>query len=410
MQNWFIHKSKNNVWRGSIIILMAIIFFTTGYWMGYRDNSKIVVDKIVHKDLEPREDLNELDFKLFWETWDLLEKEYVDQPISEKDLFYGAIGGLVSALNDPHSVFLNPEMTTEFNQEMEGKFEGIGAEIGIRENRVTVISPLPNTPAKTAGLQPQDKILAIDEVDTTEMSLDEAVNRIRGEKGTDVILTILRKNESELREITVTRGLIIVPSVTWEMKENGIAYIEIAHFNTDAVDGFKKVAREILLKNPRGIILDLRNNPGGFFNAATAIADYWLSEGVIVKEIFSDKTEREYDATEVTPFADMATVVLVNGGSASASEIVAGALQDRQKATIVGEQTFGKGSVQGLNYLEDGSSIKLTTAKWLTPNGNQIDGVGITPDVEIEMISEDYENYLDPQLDKAIEILNSEIE
>lgn len=392
-----------------IYILIAILFFSGGYWMGFRENSKEVIHRVTNRNFEPKQDVEELDFELFWETWELLEDKYVDQPLSDEDLFYGALEGLVASLDDPHSVFLNPEMTEEFNREMNGEFEGIGAEVGIRNERVTVISPLPDTPAKRAGLQPQDAIYAIDDVDTTGMPLDEAVNRIRGKKGSVVKLTILRKGETELRDIEVTRDVITVPSVTWEIKEDGIAYVEIYHFNSDAISGFKKVANEILLEEPSAIILDLRSNPGGFFGASISVSDYWLDEGVIVKEVFSDGAEEEYSASSGAIFGNLPTVVLVNGGSASASEIVAGALQDHNKATIVGEQTFGKGSVQGLNYLEDGSSIKLTTAKWLTPDGKQIDGEGITPDVIVEMEKEDYENYLDPQLDKAIEILREEI-
>ncbi|MFA7662292.1 MAG: S41 family peptidase [Patescibacteria group bacterium] len=416
IKNWFrcekicsCCKNKKVVLKIIIGLVIAILIFGGGYWAGNRKNSTQVINKIVNKDIAPKTEIKDLDFKLFWEAWDLLEKNYVDQPISEKDLFYGAISGLVNSLNDPHSVFLNPEKTAEFNREMNGEFEGIGAELGIRADRITIISPLPNTPAKKAGLQPQDQILAIDKIDTTGMSLDEAVNRIRGEGGTNVVLTILRKGETEFREVTITRAKIVVPSLTWEMKNNQIAYIEVANFNSDAIEAFDKAAREILLKNPKGIILDLRNNPGGFFNASISIADYWIDNGVIVKEVFSDKTEKAYSATEATPFGNIPTVILVNGGSASASEIVSGALQDNKLATIIGEKTYGKGSVQSLNYLKDGSSIKLTIAKWLTPNGNQINGIGITPDVVIEMKSEDYENYLDPQMDKAFEILNEKI-
>lgn len=409
MKNWFRRKDKKIFPKVAIYFLIAFLLFSAGYWSGYRENSKVVVTKIINKEIEPRMEVNGLDFELFWEVWELLEEKYVDQPISEEDLFYGAISGLVRSLDDPHSVFLSPEKTKEFNREMDGEFEGIGAEVGIRNGRVTIVSPLPNTPAKKAGLRPQDTIFAIDEVDTTDMSLTEAVSRIRGEKATDVTLTILRKGEPEFQDIVVTRGVIVVPSVTWEMKDGKIAYIEIYHFNSDAITGFNKVVRDVLLKEPNGIILDLRNNPGGFLNASISIADYWLPDGVIVKEVFSDQSELEYSAQKTAPFIDIPTVVLVNGGSASASEIVSGALQDHDKATIVGEKTFGKGSVQGLNDLSDGSSIKLTTAKWLTPNGSQIDGIGITPDVEIEMEKEDYENYLDPQLDKAIEVLNEEI-
>jgi len=321
-------------------------------------------------------------------------------------LFYGAVSGMVYALGDSHSVFLNPEITDEFTRELNGSFYGIGIEIGKRKGYLVVISPLADSPAERAGLKPGDKILAVDNYDLTDASVDEAVTLIRGDRGSDVTLMILSKNETSTKEVTITRDKIDIPSVEYNL-EDDIAIIKITDFNNDTGDRFIKAAQKVLRDNPRGIILDLRNNPGGYLSTAVEIASSWLEPGqVVVRESFSDKhKDKSYEALVKDSLANFKTIVLVNDGSASASEIVAGALQDYGQATIVGETTFGKGSVQQLISLEDGSSVKLTTADWLTPNGRTIENQGITPDIEINLTIEDYENDLDPQMDKAKELI-----
>ncbi len=259
-----------------------------------------------------------------------------------------------------------------------------------------------DTPADRAGLRPGDKILAIDGDDAINISSDEADSLIRGEKGTEVVLTILSEDETETKDITITRGKIDIPSVIYTL-EDDIAIIEITHFNSDTESRFDKTIQKLLKDDPRGIILDLRNNPGGYMDTAVQISSFWLEPNqVVVRETFSDKrNDKEYRASNKPSIVDYKTVILVNQGSASASEILAGALQDYGLAELVGYTTFGKGSVQTLVPLDDGSSVKITVARWLTPNGRTIEEEGIVPDYEVSYTFEDYNQDIDPQLDKA---------
>ncbi len=352
----------------------------------------------------------DVDFNLFWEVWDDLEKKYVDKDkVNEKKMFYGAIKGLVESLGDPYTIFMDPRVSKEFEDDLAGTFEGIGAEIGIKNDVLTIIAPLPGMPAEKAGLRAGDKVLAIDGKSTTGITIDEAVNKIRGPKGTQVTLTIYREGLDETKDITITRGTIKVSSVRTNLRDDDIFVIKITNFNTDTEELFNKAVREIIDKNPKGIILDLRNNPGGFLDTAIEVASEWIEDGVVVIEEFGDGRKNEYLARGRARLKHFPTVVLVNEGSASASEIVAGALQDYKKATIIGKKTFGKGSVQILDGLKDGSSLKITVAKWLTPNGNYINEKGITPDIEVDLTLEDFNADKDPQMDKAIEVLNNQI-
>ncbi len=367
------------------------------------------VGHLVNTDVKPPSDLpDEVDFGNFWDVWQIVQNRYVNQPVDELDMFYGAIEGVLASLGDPYSIYLDPQIAAEFESELSGTFEGIGAEIGIKQDQLKIIAPLPDTPAERAGLMAGDAIYAIDGVDTFGMSIDEAVSRIRGEKGTEVTLLIGREGEDELREIVIVRGTIVVESVRWETVESGdvtVGVISLYQFNETSGPAFDEAVQGILLEDPDGIILDLRNNPGGFLDTAVDVAGEWVMRDVVVMEKFSDGSTRNYMSDGNARFADLPTVVLVNGGSASASEIVAGALQYHGKATIVGEQTFGKGSVQDYMEFEDGSALKLTIALWLTPGGQSIEQEGITPDETVELTAEDFDNDLDPQYDRALEII-----
>lgn len=349
-----------------------------------------------------------VDFAELFQLWEVIEKKYVNKnDLTEAQLFYGALAGSVASLNDPYSIFLNPELAEEFAMELTGSFEGIGAEIGIKNDMLTVISALPNTPADKAGLISQDVILAIDNQDTASLSLDQAINLIRGKSGTTVTLTIKRPNEEKLIELKITRSKIEIESVKWKMISNNIAYLEIISFNEDTSAEFKKAINQVLINNPKGIILDLRNNPGGYLDTAINIASYWIEDGVVVKEKYNEaEKDNEYQAQGNAKLKNFKTAVLINGGSASASEIVAGALQDYKLAYLIGETTFGKGTIQDLTTFDDGSALKLTIAYWLTPNDNMIEGEGIKPDQEVELTKDDYSNDLDPQLDEAIKYIN----
>ncbi|MBI5038096.1 MAG: S41 family peptidase [Candidatus Kerfeldbacteria bacterium] len=343
--------------------------------------------------------------QLFEDVWNTITTKYVGTPVDETKLFYGALHGLVAGLDDPYSRFLDPDETTKFNQELSGSFEGIGTEIGIKNDQLTIIAPLPDSPAAHAGLKARDLILAIDGTDTLNMSIDTAVNLIRGPQGTTVVLTIASADSDEPRDVSITRDIITVKSIDWEMLDDGNAYVEITHFDTETDQEFRQIAQEMLLKNPSGLIIDVRNNPGGYLDTVVDLAGQFFAGQEIIVIENSGSERKEYHAEGQGLLTDIPIVVLVNEGSASASEILAGALQDNERATIIGTQTFGKGSVQDYEQFSDGSSLKLTVSKWLTPLGSSIDEEGITPDIVVEQSAEDYNNDRDPQLDRAQEEL-----
>lgn len=389
-----------------ILILFTCSIFSAGFVFGLWKSSKTNVSfESLIKQAPNYFNSNEGDINLFWKVWQAINEKYAFQPVDQESLFYGAISGMVKSLNDPYSVFLTPNMTNEFNNELSGNFEGIGVEIGLKNNQITIISPIHNSPGEKAGLLAGDKIIKIDDKDTVDMSLDYAVNLIRGEKGTKVTLTIQRGEEVP-KEITITRDTIKISSVESKILNDNIFYVKISQFNDSTTSEFKKIVNEILVKNPKGIILDLRNNPGGYLDTAIDVASQFLDNKLIVIEEFSNKEKKEHKSSDLAKLKDFKTVVLVNEGSASASEIVAGALQDNNFAKIIGEKTFGKGSVQDFEEYQDGSSLKLSIAKWLTPNGRSIEKNGITPDIEVKLTDDDYNNNKDPQLDKAVEVIN----
>lgn len=349
---------------------------------------------------------DDIEFKRFWELWNVLKDKYYQQPVKDRDLFYGAMSGLASSLGDPYTTYFPPQDAQEFQASLQGKFEGIGAEIGVKDQILQIIAPLPGTPAERAGLMAGDILVKVDNQDATSMTVEKAVSLIRGPKGTKVTLNILRPAQKKPPfDVTITRDVIKVSSVHWKMLPNQIASIELTNFNSDTADAFRDAVHEILRKDPKGIILDLRNDPGGFLDTAIDVASYWVGEQPIVKERRQGKIIQEFKGNDTASLANIPTIVLVNQGSASASEIVAGALQDYGKARLVGVQTFGKGSVQDYQSLSDGSAVKITIAEWLTPRERTINKTGLTPDVTVERTADDYEAKRDPQLDRAVELL-----
>lgn len=348
----------------------------------------------------------DVNFSLFWDTWKLVQNHYYEKDIPQTQLFYGALQGMVAAIGDPHSIFLTPEDSESFNEDLQGNFEGIGAEIGIQNGQLIVIAPLPETPAERAGLKAKDAIIAIDDKDAAKLSLNEAVSHIRGEQGTSVVLTIIR-GDGKAQKITIKREKITVKSLTWEfIEDNTIVHIKIRQFNDDTLELLNQAITDIERRpSVSGVIVDVRNNPGGYLQSAIDIAGKWQSGAVVVSEKLRDGSEIQHKSQQRPQLAQYPTIVLVNAGSASASEIVAGALKDWGRARVVGVTTFGKGSVQDLTDLPDGSSVKLTIAKWFTPNGTSIDGTGIEPDVIVDLTDADYDADRDPQLDKAKELL-----
>jgi len=350
----------------------------------------------------------EIDFSLFWETYHTLKERFPDsKKINTQEIIYGAISGMVKSLGDPYTTFLPPEETKRFQEDVKGMFEGVGMEIGIKKGELTVISPLEGTPAQRAGIRAGDKIIKINDTFTIDLTIEEAVDLIRGPKGTEVTLTVFRKDWENPKEIKLSREVIEIPSLKWELKEGNIAYLKLYNFTEKAQFDFRDATIEILNSPAEKIILDLRNNPGGYLEVSQDIAGWFLERGeiVVVEDFGEGKEKKEYKAKGIGRFTDYPIVILINEGSASASEILAGALRDNRKVLLVGEKSFGKGSVQELIELREGSSLKITVAKWLTPHGNLISEVGLEPDIKVEMTEEDFEENRDPQLDKAIEII-----
>lgn len=374
----------------TIAVLGVLFSFAAGVYAGLRYNVKEQlfgdesVDILEIINLYGNTRSKKVSFDQYWDVWDQVISKHVDQPVDEVDLFYSSIEGLVAGLDDPYSVYFPPQEAKEFAKSLQGEFEGIGAEIGMRDELLTIIAPLPSSPAEGAGLRAGDVIVKIDDEEAFGFSLDEAVSKIRGKKGTVVVLTVVRSKEVTPIEISITRDKIHVPSVLWEMKVDNIGYIRIGHFNGKTLDLFNKAVTEILLESPVGVILDLRSNPGGYLDASVDVASEWIAEGVIVKDRSTGGVEKEHLTGKRHRLVGMKTVVIVDEGTASGSEIVAGALQDHNVATIIGHKTFGKGSVQDFELFPDGSALKLTTAKWFTPLGREIENQGIEPDIVME--------------------------
>lgn len=387
------------------LVILISAAFGTGFYFGKSQIPVAPPEGIINTDMGKPEGT---DFSLFWEAWRKLEEKFVDpEKIDYQEMIYGAISGMVSSLKDPYTVFMPPRETKIFKEDVSGEFQGVGMEIGIRNNQLTVIAPLKGTPADRAGLRAGDKIMKVDDTDTQGISVDEAVKLIRGPKGTEVVLTIRREGWSESREFKIIRAVIEIPSVEWETLSENIAYIKLYHFSETARLAFHQTGVEILNSPCQKIILDLRNNPGGYLEVAQDIGGWFLKKGEIVtiEDFRGEKKDKEYKAKGNEKFLSYPLVVLVDQGSASGSEILAGALRDNRGIKLIGQTTFGKGSVQELEELNQGS-LKITVARWLTPNGNLITEKGLTPDIEIEMTEEDFNEGRDPQLNKAIEILN----
>jgi carboxyl-terminal processing protease len=355
---------------------------------------------------------NSIDLSNFWKVWNLLDEKFVSStttdPITNTLRIEGAISGLVDSYGDPYTIYMPPEEAAMFDEEIAGNFSGVGMEVGMRNNMVTVIAPLPNTPSEKAGVIAGDTLVKIDGESTEGMSTDEAVRRIRGEQGTTVTLTIFREGKEEFLEIPIVRDTIVIPTSKTEIRDDTFI-IALYSFNAIAESEMQNALRAFVKSDAKNLILDLRGNPGGYLESAVSIASYFLPLGkVVVRESFGEGIEEELyrsSGRELGTHAPEKLVVLVDGGSASASEILAGALKEHGVATLIGDTTFGKGSVQELVDLDDGSSLKVTVARWLTPNGNSISAGGLEPNITVERTPEDREALRDPQLDAALEFM-----
>jgi len=351
------------------------------------------------------EDLQTL-FKPFWQAWDLVQAQYVDQPVDEESMMRGAIRGMLESLGDQNTGYMDPIEYQQANAPLEGEYEGIGAWVDTSGEFLTIISPMEGSPAEAAGLQSGDRIIAVDGEDVTGMDPSLVLRKVLGPQGTTVELTIAREGVDEPIVVSVVRQKIIVPTLEAEMLENKITYIQIYNFGEDTDSELRSQLRRLMKEDPVGLILDLRGNPGGYLDTAIHVVSEFIEEGVVMYEEYGDGTRTTYNARGGGLATSIPLVVLIDQGSASASEITAGAIQDLKRGILVGTRSFGKGTVQKWTPLEnDQGAVKITVARWLTPNERLISGVGLEPDVEVLFTEEDVEADRDPQLEKAIELL-----
>jgi carboxyl-terminal processing protease len=381
-----------------ILVVAFLAVFSLGAWVG--------VTKIAYHVPQP----GTVDFSLFWDAYNKLQQNFIDpSKITDQKVVYGAIEGMTNSLGDPYTDFFDPDQAQRFQQDLAGSFEGIGVEIGIKKDLLTVIAPLKGTPGQKAGLKSGDIIVKINGKDATNMTADEAVNLIRGPKGTAVTLTILRDDWNTTKDIKIIRDTIKVPSIEWSLKDKDIAYVQIYQFDETLSSDFKNIALQILQSPAKRIILDLRDNPGGYLSVAQDLAGWFLQNGqtVTIEDFGKGKPQQIYKTNGNSELANYPIVILINQGSASASEILAGALRDDKNVKLIGTKSFGKGCVQEVVDLRGGSFLKITIANWLTPKGNSITDVGLTPDVKVDITDQDVQQQKDPQLDKALEIVNN---
>ncbi len=402
-----------------VLLIVIIVAFFSGFFYGKNFKSKNQdlnfnsnkkeesIERIKNK--EPQDKL--LDFSIFWEAWQVLEESFYNkEKLDPQEMIYGAVKGMVDSTGDPYTEFFKPKDAQKFLEDIQGEFGGIGAEIGKEKNELKIIAPLKDSPAERVGLKPGDIIVAINGSSTLDFSLYDAVKKIRGKIGTKVVLTILREKWEKPKDFEIVRELIQVPCLDCEFEKVNnykIAHLSLYNFNQNLRNAFYKKAFEMIFKNPDGIILDLRNNTGGYLDVAVDVASWFLKrKDVVVKEVFSDGKVNVFRSKREGIFSKIPMVILVNQGTASAAEILAGALKDCRKVPLVGEKTFGKGSVQQVKYLSDGSFLKVTVALWELPSGKIIQDKGLLPDYEIKNEEGSKKDF---QLEKAKKILLKEI-
>jgi carboxyl-terminal processing protease len=349
-------------------------------------------------------------FAAFWQTWDLVHEQYVDQPVNDQVLMRGAIKGMLDALGDKHTSYMDPDQYIQANQQLNGEsYEGIGAWVDVKGEYLSIISPMPGSPAEKAGLRPGDVVIGVDGEDMTGIDGELVRQKIIGPNGTTVVLTIRRKSVEQPFDVTVQRAKITVPTVEKKTLEGNIAYVRLYTFGDKTAEDLRAALKDLLAEKPAGLILDLRYNGGGYLETAIDVSSEFISDGVIMYEEYGDGKRRTFEAKGGGLATDIPMVVLVNEGSASASEIVAGAIQDRGRGKLVGVTTYGKGSVQIFTPLMDNQgAVRITIARWLTPNGQTINQKGLTPDVEVVITDNDANNNRDTQLEKAVELLKNQ--
>jgi len=398
------HKHRTwSVKRTLFSLFLAILMFAGGVAVGRGD---ITINHL--SKAKPVISKTALDYSSVDQVYNLLKQDF-DGTLDPKALTDGLKSGLVSASGDPYTMYFNPKDAKAFNDQLASTITGIGAELGTDDdNNIVVVSPLSGYPADKAGLKPKDIIAGIDGKATSGMRVDQVVNKIRGDEGTKVTLTIVRGTQAPF-QVTITRQKISIPSVKWQ-EDGDIGYLKISQFSDDTTSLAQKAVAEFQSKHVKGVVLDLRGDPGGYLNTAVDISSLWLNQGqMVVQERRGNTIVNTQYATGDNPLKGLPTVVLIDGGSASASEITAGALKDNKVATLVGQKSFGKGSVQQVEHLSDGSEVKITVARWYRPNGKNIDKQGITPDTSVSISDSDVKAGKDPQKDKAYEVLRQKL-
>ncbi|MGQ9501451.1 MAG: S41 family peptidase [Anaerolineae bacterium] len=403
-------KSVVKLWvMAMLAAVLMIAAFGTGYFLrasyplgpGTLESAVAPTQSRVEDERQPAE------FAVFWEAWQFIEQRFYGEIPPVQERVYGAIRGMVNAFGDPNTAFIDPTRAEIFRQDTSGSFEGIGAAVRIDQmGHLVIVEPYPGRPAAEAGLRRGDIILEIDGTSTEGMSLYEAISLIRGPANTKVTLTIFREGVEKPFDVTVTRARIEIKVVEAKRLDGNLGYVSLSEFSRGAADKIARAIKTLQSEGPlEGLILDLRNNPGGLLDEAIAVGSQFIADGVITIEREKGGTEQVFETLPDGVATDIPLVVLINQGSASAAEIVAGAIQDYKRGTVVGEQSFGKGTVQIPHTLSDGSELRVTIAEWLTPKGRQINGNGIAPDIVVERTQEDFEADRDPQLERAVEIL-----
>ena len=392
-----------------VLVVVGVIasVFYAGVRFGY--TRKPAIEKVVSLSNKESIESAKTDFGPYWKAWNILnEKSIYAKDAKDQDKVWGSIQGLAAALGDPYTVFFPPEEAKSFSEVVSGEFGGVGMEVGIKDDVLTVISPLKNTPAAQAGIKAGDKILKIDKTVTGELSIDSAIRLIRGEKGTTVVLTIFREGEKESREVSIVRDIISIPTLETKQMDD-VFVISLYNFSANSAEAFRDALQGFANSGSNKLVLDLRGNPGGYLESALSMAGWFLPKGkTVVIEESGDGKREEYKSAGYDVFAgtDLKMVVLIDGGSASASEILAGALSEHGVAKLVGTKSFGKGSVQELVPVTADTYLKVTVAKWLTPKGVSISEHGLKPDYIVKLPADYDKTKKDTQMEKAVEILN----
>jgi len=391
----------------ALVVAVFVVVFGSGFYFGKKSAPSINEVALLNKTAPAG---IETDFEAFWKTWTVLNEKFVSKKKipTDQEKVWGAISGLTKSFDDPYTVFFPPVESKAFAEDIKGEFGGVGMEIGLRDEVLTVVSPLKGSPAEKAGIRAGDRIFKIDDKITTDMAVDAAVKLIRGEKGTAVKLSIVRNGDSKPIEISITRDTINIPTIDTKLRDDGVFVISLYSFSENSPNLFAKALREFIVSGSDKLVLDLRGNPGGYLEAAVDMASWFLPAGkIIVREDLGKNQEEEvYRSRGYDIFNDkLKMVILINRGSASASEILTGALLEHGKAVVVGERSFGKGSVQELVKITPETSLKVTIARWLTPNGLSISEGGITPTFVATTSEKDLIAGKDVQMEKAVEIL-----